>query len=163
MLCQHCKKNIATVNFVDIINGDKFESHLCDMCYAVLGAELNSKANNDFWADLFSAPPKPEKVCPVCGTTYSDYEHTGLLGCAICYDMFKEELLPSIQRIQGKTRHVGRVTKNNDEFGLHRKLQELQEQLEQALKARRFNEANRLNRQIKEINTTLYGGGENDD
>lgn len=162
MLCQHCKKNLATVNFVDIINGDKFESHLCDMCYAMLGAELNSKANNDLWADLFSVP-KPAKVCPVCGTKYSDYERTGLLGCASCYDMFKEELLPSIQRIQGKTNHVGKVTKNNDEFGLHRKLKNLQEQLEQALKERRYSEANRINRQIYEINKTLYGGGESDD
>lgn len=162
MLCQHCKKNIATVNYVEIINGDRFESHLCEMCYAGLSAELNSKANNELWADLFgTGNPIEQKVCPVCGTKYSDYERTGLLGCASCYDMFKEELLPSIQRIQGKTNHVGRAANNNDEFGLHRKLKDLQEQLEKALKERRYSEANRLNRQIYEINKTLYGGGEN--
>lgn len=164
MLCQYCKNNIATVNYVEIINGDKFQSHLCEACYAALSAELNSKVNNDLWADLFgTGKPHAQKVCPVCGTTYSDYERSGLLGCASCYDMFKEELLPSIQRIQGKTNHVGKATKNNDEFGLYRKLKDLQEQLEQALKERRYGEANRLNRQIYEINKTLYSGGENDD
>lgn len=163
MLCQHCKKNIATVNCVDIINGDKFESHLCEMCYAALSAGLNSKVNNDLWTDLFGTAAMPAKTCPVCGTTYSDYERTGLLGCASCYDMFKEELMPSIQRIQGKTNHVGKAANNHDDFGLHRRLKTLQEQLEKAIKERRYSEANRLNRQIYEINKTLYGGGENND
>ena len=164
MLCQHCKKNIATVNYVEIINGDRSESHLCEPCYAYLSGELNSKANNDAWADLFgTANVTAQKVCPVCGTKYSDYERTGLLGCASCYDMFKEELMPSIQRIQGKTNHVGKAAKNHDDFGLHRRLKNLQEQLEIALKERRYSEANRLNRQINEITKTLYGGGESND
>ena len=163
MLCQHCKKNTATVNYVEIINGDKFESHLCQMCYSELCGELNSKTNNDIWAELFGTGTQPAKVCPVCGTRYSDYERTGLLGCASCYDVFKEELIPSIQRIQGKVNHVGKAAKNNDEYGLHRRLKSLQEQLENALKERRYNEANRLNQQIKEINKNLYGGGDSDE
>lgn len=162
MLCQHCKKNTATVNYVEIINGDRFESHLCEMCYAVLCGELNSKSNNDAWADLFGVNTTAQKVCSVCGTKFSDYERTGLLGCASCYDMFKEELMPVIQRIQGKVDHVGKATSNHDDFGLHRRLKTLQEQLEQAIKERRYAEANRLNKQIKEITKTLYGGGSND-
>lgn len=164
MLCQHCKKNTATVNYVEIINGDKFESHLCEACYAGLYGELGSKSNNDIWAELFATENLiAQKVCPVCGTKFSDYERTGLLGCASCYDMFKEELLPSIQRLQGKVRHVGKAAENNDEFGLHRRLKSLQEQLEKALKERRYSDANRLNRQINEINKTIYGGGEQND
>ena len=163
MLCQHCKKNTATVNYVEIINGDKFESHLCEMCYAVLCGELNSKTNNDIWADLFDSGAVSVKICPVCGTKFSNYERTGLLGCASCYDMFKEELMPVIHRIQGKTNHVGATAKNNDVYGLHRRLKSLQEQLEQAIKDRRYAEANRLNNQIKEITQTLYGGGKKSD
>ena len=75
MLCQHCKKNIATVNYVEIINGDKFESHLCPACYAEICGELNSKSNNDIWAELFGTGSVPAKTCPVCGTKYSDYDH----------------------------------------------------------------------------------------
>ena len=162
MFCQHCKKNTATVNYVEIINGDKFESHLCEECYAMLGAELNSKSSGDLWADLFGTGNLiAHKVCPVCGTKFSDYERTGLLGCASCYDMFKEELMPVIKRIQGKTNHVGNAAENTDELGLHRKLKTLQEELEQALKERRYGDANRLNREIYKINKTLYGGGEN--
>lgn len=162
MLCQHCKKNPATVNYVEIINGEKFESHLCAACYADMYGELNSKSNGDIWAGLFGSSAPQEKICPVCGTSYSDYERTGLLGCASCYDVFKEELIPSIRRIQGKEVHVGKVGKNNDEHGLHRRLKTLQEQLETALRERRFDDAGKLNRQINEITKTLYGGGNND-
>lgn len=158
MLCQHCKKNQATVNYVEIINGDKFESHLCASCYAAMYGDLNSPSNADIWAGLFGAPVKKRKKCPVCGTSYDDYERTGLLGCASCYDVFKEELIPSIRRIQGKVDHVGKVECNNDELGLHRRLKSLQEQLEAALREKRFEDAGRLNRQISEITKKLYGG-----
>lgn len=163
MLCQRCKKNEATYNYVETINGNRFESHLCSFCYAELSGELNSHANSDIWAGLFSEPVKREKKCPVCGTKFSDYERTGLLGCPNCYDIFRKELLPSIQRIQGRVNHVGKGDKNFDELGLHRRLKSLQEQLEVALKERRYAEAGRINAQINEINKTLFGGGESDD
>ncbi|MBD5632398.1 MAG: hypothetical protein HDP34_04135 [Clostridia bacterium] len=162
MLCQHCKKNAATVNYVEIINGDKFESHLCAHCYAELYGELNSKANADIWAGLFGSSAPRKKVCPVCGTSYSDYERTGLLGCASCYDVFKEELIPSIRRIQGKVEHVGKIGKNNDEFGLHRRLKTLQEELEVALREKRYVDAGRLNKRIDEISKSLHGGEKDD-
>ena len=158
MLCQHCKKNPAVVNYFEQVNGNKFEYHLCASCYADLYGELNNKVNSSLWAGLFSNPMPRKKACHVCHTTFSDFERTGLLGCASCYDFFKEELLPSIQRIQGKVTHVGKVGKNNDDFGLHRKLKSLQEELEVALRNRNYLEADRLNRQIKEINKKLYRG-----
>lgn len=161
MLCQHCKKNIATENFVEVINGEKFESHLCAKCSSELYGGLHSQLNNDVCAWLFGSS-QPKKVCPVCGTTYADYERSGLLGCASCYDVFKEELIPAIRAIQGKVEHVGKVGNNNDELGLHRRLKSLQEQLESALREKRFADAGRLNKRINEISKTLYGGEKND-
>lgn len=157
MLCQHCKKNTAVINYVEKVNGKKFECHLCASCYADLYGELNNKVNNDIWAGLFGSSKKETKVCPVCGTTYSDYEHTGLLGCTSCYDVFKEELIPSILRIQGKVEHVGKVGNNSDALGLHRRLNSLQEQLEKVLREKRFGEAEALNRQINSIKKKLKG------
>ena len=159
MLCQHCKKYPATVNYVEKVNGKTFEFHLCNFCYADLYGELNDKINTDIWAGLFGSPSPRKKSCPVCGTTYADYERTGLLGCASCYDVFKEELLPSILRIQGKVEHVGKVGQNSDEFGLLRRLTELQEKLEEALREKRYGEADKLNRQIDSIKKRMHGGG----
>lgn len=157
MLCQRCKKNIATEHITDIINGEKFESHLCAKCSAEVSGGLHEKLSDEICAWLFGSP-EPKKVCPVCGTTYKDYERTGLLGCASCYDVFKEELLPVINAIQGRTEHVGKVESNNDEHGLYRQLKGLQEQLELAMRERRYQDAGRLNQRIYEINKKLFGG-----
>lgn len=160
MLCQRCKKNAATENYVEIINGEKFESHLCAKCSSELYGELHSKMSENVCAWLFGSSA-PKKVCPVCGTTYADYERSGLLGCASCYDVFKEELLPAIKAIQGKVEHVGKVETNNDDLGLHRRLKSLQVQLEAALREKRYVDAGKLNKRIYEINKILCGG-END-
>ncbi len=159
MLCQRCKKNIATVNHVEIINGNKFEGHFCAMCYAELAGDLNSKASNFLWTDPFGEQEAyAEMVCPECGARYSDYEKTGLVGCANCYTAFRDRLLPAIERIQGKSVHVGQSSGNKDEMGLHRLLKDLQEQLETALKERRYNDASILNRRIDDIKKVIYGG-----
>ena len=163
VLCQHCKKNPATFNYYETINGEKFESHLCKSCYASLYGELHSKVNNDVWAGLFGTPDAQIKVCPVCGTTYEDYERTGLLGCASCYDVFKDELLIDIKRIQGEVSHVGKVGTNKDEFGLHRRLTALQEELEVAIREKRYSDADRLNKRIKQITNALFNAGGGND
>lgn len=154
MLCQHCKKNTATHNRVFVINGETFESHLCSVCYAEMYGGLDSNAG--IWAGLFGTQSPREKQCPVCGTTYADYERTGLLGCASCYDVFKEELIPSIRRIQGKVNHVGKTGKNLDEMGLYRKIKSLRDQLETAIREKRYTEADALNGRINEISKKIY-------
>ena len=161
MLCQQCKKYPATVSYMEIVNGKKFEIHLCGECYADLYGEANSKAGGGFWAGLLNSRVHQAKACPVCGTTYADYENSGLLGCAGCYDVFKDELLPDIRRIHGKVNHVGKVGKNVDELGLHRRLGYLQEQLEAALRDKRYNDAGALNRQIDAIKKQIDGGENN--
>ncbi len=157
MLCQRCKKNPATFRFVADIGGERIESALCAACRAELSGGLSSEYENAVWAELFGSDLKPEKSCPICGTTFADYERTGLLGCPSCYDVFKEELTPVIRRIQGKDVHVGKVGKNNDELGLHRRLQALQERLEAAMREKRFDDAGKLNKRIDDIRKSLYG------
>ena len=112
MLCQRCKKNQATVSCVEEINGKKIGYNLCRECYTEMFGSFSSAVNNDILAGLFGQPAKRHaRICPVCGTVYSDFERTGLLGCASCYDVFKEELMPYIERIQGRVVHVGKVAR----------------------------------------------------
>jgi protein arginine kinase activator len=160
MICQSCKKNVATVNFIEIINGDKCEVHLCDKCYAYKYGEFEEQATNAILNGLFGISQKEEKCCKVCGMRFSDYEKTGLVGCASCYDVFKEELLPSIARIQGKVNHVGKEGGDySTEHDLRIKLKLMQEGLEQALRSGDYLQAGKLNEQMKAIKKKLSGGG----
>ncbi|MCD8307681.1 MAG: hypothetical protein LUD51_05620 [Clostridia bacterium] len=157
MLCQRCKKNQATIEYKEAVNGKVFEYHLCPACYQEMFGSLQS-ANADLLMDLLAPKmQKTEKRCPVCGTTYSEYQRTGLLGCPSCYDAFKTELMPAIERIQGHTAHVGKANMNADKSGYHRKLQELQEQLEAAIRNKEFMKANDIYEQINAINAELSG------
>ena len=41
-----------------------------------------------------------EKTCPRCGMKLGEFRKTGLLGCAGCYCAFREEILPTVRRVQ---------------------------------------------------------------
>lgn len=154
MICQRCKKRVATISRVEIIGNQKFESYLCESCAASLGGDLFSKANAEAWAGLFELPVVEKKICSVCGTSYDDYERTGLVGCACCYDVFRRELSRPIQDIQGKLQHVKRED-SCGELGIFKRIKERKNEMEIALKQKRFRDADDLNGQIKELTKTL--------
>jgi protein arginine kinase activator len=158
MICQHCKKNPATINFIETINGQSFELHLCKACYTYKYGEFEEQATNAVLNGLFGVPEVEAKTCKVCGMRFADYEKTGLVGCASCYDVFKDELLPAIARIQGKVVHVGKEGGDySSEHDLRIKLKAMQEKLENALRSGNNMEASKLNAQMDVIRKKLSG------
>lgn len=161
MVCQHCKKNKATVQFIETINGETCEVLLCDECYAYKYGEFESEATNALLNGLFGngARRQVSRSCPVCGSKFSDYERTGLVGCASCYDVFKEELMSCILRIQGNTEHVGSVgVENSPEHDLRIKLKTMQDKMEKALISGNYREASMLNMKMQELKKRFNGG-----
>jgi Uncharacterized protein with conserved CXXC pairs len=51
------------------------------------------------------------KVCNLCGSTIKDITKSGKVGCARCYDTFRNELLVTIANIHGNIKHRGRKSK----------------------------------------------------
>ena len=158
MLCQRCKKREATISRKENIDKKDFVFYYCEQCYTELCGPLAFSAGESF-ADILRDDKKNTAKCPVCHTTIEEYQQTGLLGCATCYDVLKQELLPYIRRIQGKDMHVGKVLKeDHNKHDLIKELTALQEKMERALKGKRFIEASLINARIVEINKILYGG-----
>lgn len=117
MMCQNCGKNPATTHVKRTVNGKTAEWHLCAECAAKQGLEnmfggLGFELG-DFWGSLFAEPSTREMAdtlrCPGCGRRFQDIAQSGKVGCAQCYTTFYDRLLPSIQRIHGKTKHSGKV------------------------------------------------------
>lgn len=159
MLCQNCKVREATVNHVEIINGKACAQHLCALCANELFGSFEAEVENAVLSGLFGEAPRREKVCPACGMAFSEYERTGLLGCPSCYDIFNEEMLPYITRIQGKTVHVGKYGGvNTDEHDLSIKLTALQKQMERAIARGNYAEAGRINELMSALKKR-HGGG----
>jgi protein arginine kinase activator len=116
MYCEKCKNREATVHLTEIIKEVKSEAHLCEFCAREIG--LNSKLS-DFKISLpemlsfLDISEIDETVssdrCCVCGTEFADYSKTGVLGCASCYQSFREHIIPVLKRYHGSADHIGRI------------------------------------------------------
>ncbi len=170
MLCDNCHNKEANVHLIQIINGQKIESHLCDTCSKEKGDALFAQTM-DFGLEQFDLSniisglmglmvPKQdeegnlENECPNCGMKYSEFKKTALLGCDKCYSNFSSLLQPVITRIQGKIEHTGKIPNGQRvEFTNKRKLIKLKTELQQAIALEEFEKAAEIRDEIKKIQT----------
>ncbi len=170
MLCEKCNKNEATVHYRQNINGDVNEINLCPQCAAELGydsifsglesfspfAGMDIGVQN-FLGSLFSqelpAQKTPEgRKCSFCNTTFEEFAQSAMAGCANCYQEFLGDMLPYIQRIHGKTRHVGKIPGTaGKQITLKRELASLKKQLNDAVAVQEYEKAAIFRDKIKEI------------
>lgn len=160
MLCQMCGKKIATTYFKKNINGEITEMHLCGDCAAKQG--LGSMFDNfgfdlgDFWGSLFSEPATRQIAdtlrCEGCGHTFSEIAETGRAGCPTCYTTFYDRLLPSIQRIHGKTRHTGKVPAGaGEELKKEKEIDKLHRELSECIAKQQYEKCATLRDRIHEL------------
>ncbi len=97
MLCLQCKKNQATKTYEQIKNGVKNTEYYCLDCYHRLFL-CQQEAEGE---EMLSA-------CPYCGVTAQEFERTKMVGCAYCYRMMENVVLPAIVKMQGAKGHVGK-------------------------------------------------------
>ncbi|BCJ87370.1 UvrB/UvrC motif-containing protein [Effusibacillus dendaii] len=160
MNCQECGQRPATVHFTKIIQGDKSEIHLCELCAREKGEWMNKSngfslnsllsglLNFDSTGATVSAPVR----CSTCGLTYSQFSQVGRFGCADCYNHFRARIEPLARKIHGSTTHVGKVpSRAGGKIKLQRELSRLRTQLQNAIDHERFEEAAMLRDKIKEF------------
>lgn len=158
MLCQKCKKNEATTHFKQNINGNITEYHLCSECAMEegLGEKINPFSFNfsDMLSSVFGNFSLESKTrrCPSCGASFSEIVDAGKLGCSDCYNIFYDELLPTLQRIHGRTQHVGKISRAGGEENKKKsKLDTLKQELKEAVSAEKYEDAAKLRDEIKKI------------
>lgn len=167
MFCEDCKKNPATVVITVTAGGEITTRHLCQDCMKKME---NSFANGDVTSflssllSLMSEEPKiPQLTCSACGLTYREFQQTGKLGCAQCYQVFSQELRPLLQRIHGRSQHAGRTPTGNIQSPSHedvsvqepvsssKRMDILRHRMEEAISAENFEEAARLRDKIRAL------------
>ena len=99
-----------------------------------------------------------QKTCPNCGTTLEDFRRSGLLGCAECYSVFREEILSAVRHVQGKIRHTGKTpaAEAANKYALVIEQDQLYESLAQAFRDGRYPDAEKMQRRLKEIARVLH-------
>ncbi|MDR3121695.1 MAG: UvrB/UvrC motif-containing protein [Clostridiales bacterium] len=125
MICQKCKKAAASVCISQVVDFHKVDIYLCQDC-ANESAAAGLKAAFGFFDSVpgqfvfggqspyfgqFAGGRAAQRVdrCDACGKTFAEIQKDGKIGCARCYDVFREKLLPIVERIHGSARHKGRA------------------------------------------------------
>ncbi len=166
MLCDRCKKNIASNLFTQNINGKVYKYHLCDEC----AKNLTNLTNINFFLDdllgslissgnNFSEVENRQDVCPKCGVTFDYIAKNGKVGCDVCYEKFREMLLPSIKKLHANTKHMGNVPPSVSSSDSS-KISVLKSKLEVAVKNQEFELAAKLRDEINELKSQLKMEGE---
>jgi protein arginine kinase activator len=156
-ICEICKKNQATVHVTDIHENEKKELHLCQECAEAKGISFQT---NFSLPDLLAGLSKKKKdrpnrdlACPECGLTYNEFQARGRFGCSHDYQAFREELMPMIERIHGRTRHRGKRAALQPALPQpHREeIDELQQQMREAVDREAYEEAAQLRDAISRL------------
>ncbi len=172
MLCQHCNQKEATTHIKKNINGQREEMHLCSECARELGVmdEFKMPSMNDLFGDSFLGNFLGAGVaamnslagverCSTCGSSFNDIVKGGHIGCSDCYDKFADRLEPSIRKIHGKTKHIGKFISYDEKEEPAKEesktevnqLDLLQQQLDAAIKEQRFEDAAVIRDKIKNL------------
>lgn len=166
MKCQKCGANNANTHVKTIINGEFKEYDLCSNCAKKMGytnvfSDMEDEFSNflgSFFGNVLPARTQATR-CEFCGTTYPEIAKTGHVGCAKCYDVFADDLYPSIRRIHGNTTHCGKNSKRAENAKAEKpveqtkedKIKALKAELDKAVKEQNFEHAAELRDKIKEM------------
>ena len=167
MLCDNCDKREANFHMTKISGGDKEELHLCAECAEKTG-QLGLSSDVFSFQQLLSGMlnksqqgsrkiSQLEKLqCDNCGLTYREFVESGLFGCSECYSSFGDNLDYVVQKVQGNTRHSGKVPRGRfQDHKLEERLTELKVELERMVQQEKYERAAELRDEIKEIEQRL--------
>lgn len=158
MLCEKCGVNNATTHIRKIVGGVIYEKHLCSSCAASEG--YTGANNNDFskmLSSMFGGVTEPNIKsntvrCNCCGLSFSDIVKNGKCGCAECYDVFYQQLLPYIKKSQyGRIAHNGKVPKAQmpSPKTKQEEISELKSLLAELVKAEKYEDAAEIRDRIR--------------
>lgn len=157
MMCEKCGKNPATTHIKTVVNGMMQEKHLCSYCAAKEGygnignISLTNMLASMFGESLSSGKPI-SKRCECCGASFSDIAQSGRVGCSECYETFRSELLPSLNRLHGKALHVGNTPQETEKTETKEdKIKKLKAKLNEAIKSEEFENAAKLRDEIRAL------------
>ncbi|MCA9085667.1 MAG: UvrB/UvrC motif-containing protein [Planctomycetaceae bacterium] len=164
--CRRCTKP-ATLHITEIHDGKAVAIHLCDTC----GREyLDDKSDDPVSTPAADLAAKIEALvsedseqlqhqCSNCGISFNEFRERGRLGCAQCYDEFREELMPLLENIHEAVEHKGkRPVQNPGQTEEQTRLVRLRAQQRDAIGREDYEAAARLRDEIASIEATVMQG-----
>ena len=166
MLCQKCHKNLASVRYAEVVDGQVNNLHLCQDCLdrqqddAEVGFELGSptpfagvRANV---AASISRAMASVETCDACETSLQTIMDTGRVGCSTCYETFPAQLEALLEGMHVAVNHRGKNPRTDDTRArIRADLQNKRALLKTALNLENYEEAAGLRDDIRALETGL--------
>lgn len=157
MLCEKCGVKNATTHIRTVVNGVVNEKYLCSDC-ALVESYNDSKTNNlsqmlsSMFDNTHTVLSNSNHIkCNCCGSTFSDIVNSGKCGCSECYTAFYEQLLPSLKRLHGSIKHVGKRPDFKYSENTKDDISALREQLKKLVEEEKYEEAAVIRDKIKSM------------
>lgn len=187
MICQMCGSRPAMVHYEEIGVHGRRHLWLCEDCaearrverfragelppegpdapggpgpaVPLPGPVFESFLDQHFQPGLQPDPDDEPGACPACGFELTDLGSTNRLGCATCYDHFRNRLRPMLVRIHHHSSHLGRVPRHSGaQRSLAGEIARHRVALEKAIVAEKYEEAARLRDRITRLEAREMGG-----
>lgn len=158
--CDNCQRE-ATVHLTEIVENQKIEKHLCEVCAAKEGITIQahvpiSQLLEDFVSQGEQGPQQlGELVCEHCGVSFLEFRQSGLLGCPNDYTAFSDALTPLLERAhEGASHHVGKVpARAGGDERRQAELLRMRSLLSEAVANEQYERAAEIRDQIRELET----------
>lgn len=169
MECQECHQRPATLHFTQVINGNKTEVHVCEVCakekgymtYPEEGYSLHNLLSGLFNFDTTQLKnhqgqafkQEEELTCPKCKMTFTEFKSVGKFGCATCYETFSSRLDPILRRVHaGNTKHAGKIPKRQGgDLHTKKQLEDYKVELQHLIETEAFEEAAKVRDNINAL------------
>jgi len=123
MLCEKCKKNIATIHMTEMFNGSRNDVHLCEQCaerdfilpyFKMSFPELLKSLINDRAAMQGGRRNESDRTlvrkCRACGTKYATINLSTEFGCPNDYQVFSKQVDKLLRKYNnGNSVHSGKL------------------------------------------------------
>lgn len=173
MKCIECHKRPATLQLTQIINGQKKEVHVCELCAQKKGYITNNEEGyslHDLLIGLFGSPQmglqqehvmnqEEQLECNYCHMSFNDFRRIGKFGCAHCYEAFKPMLDPIFRRIHsGSLKHKGKIPKRQGgKLHVQKELEGYRTELNRLIEQEEFEQAAVIRDTIRQIEQMKEG------
>lgn len=173
MICQECEAKPATLHFTKIINGEKTEFHICEVCARDKGELIPGTPNgfsiHNLLSGLLDFDPagtgnkkgikSEQSRCENCGLTYSQFGKLGRFGCSSCHKHFSERLEPLLRRVHGSTVHVGKIPRRSGGMIKYkREIENLKQEMQVHIEQEEFEQAAEIRDEIRHIEKKMIDG-----
>ena len=175
--CELCGEEPATMHLLRVVDGNIGHTHLCASCAERMAGEQTEglaivlafpsvlrRLSRRLSGEEHEPGESPranheESFCGACGTTLSDLNESGMVGCANCYRVFADHLEATIRREAEPVEHLGKVPLRGPENDtLRHEMMRLERMLRELVEHERFEEAAGVRDRLAELGQRLDGG-----